>query len=594
MIALFILKVIALILLGIMLRMLLFFSTKKLLLIKPEYPTTYMVGSLLGAVTSFLQRYFVSIYIWFICFMLIYFEVMSNLFIAIAFYILSIAFWLYISYRFVQHVIAFNAAHNYPIFNESFQKRFYFIFTIFASSTLIILCFREAFLLATYQKSEFPTILLALYSIIIRTLIIFSIGKSEILHFIPARGAFWHFIAEYIEKYYYPLLTFIIIIMIMSDPYVGGYGNLVSYVLWGVIGTLVLVKVLTLAQYYSRTAAYRIFFYTDEEVTRERFAYAKTWYGLLVISLFIAIVLIGVFIGVKLWGKTITYDQILSFFEKPLFNTGIDVETQKFDYLTPLKIIKIIGIIFSGFLLASAVNRFIIARIFELLPVDLGIQNTVTSITRYFIIFSTIFIAFQWGGLGWLLIAFGVVIGSIGYIVKEPITDFISYFILLVQRPIKIGDYIEVDENTSGVVRQITPRSVILRKKDSYTIIVPNATLITNPILNWNYARNFVGLDDIIFTIPYGTDISTVKPILSKVFEENLHVLRSPRPIIRLERFGDNGYEFMIRGFISDTNTLAKWDIASDIRFALVKALAAHAIKVAVPTRLIISQQPSE
>ncbi len=79
----------------------------------------------------------------------------------------------------------------------------------------------------------------------------------------------------------------------------------------------------------------------------------------------------------------------------------------------------------------------------------MGVQHTVTSIGRYIIVGIAIFFGFHMVGLGELVIyVLGALALGVGWILKEPISDFIAYFIILVQRPVKIGDYIRIDENT--------------------------------------------------------------------------------------------------------------------------------------------------
>jgi small-conductance mechanosensitive channel len=433
---------------------------------------------------------------------------------------------------------------------------------------------------------------LAVYSVIIRTLLIFSIGKDEIISLMPQRNAAWKTVADFIDKYYYLLLGIIIGLMLISDPYIGGYGNLVSYVLWGCVGTVALIKFLLFLQNYIKKKASRIFFRADEETIRERFAYAKTWYGLFVVALFILFVALGIILSLKIWGKTISIHDVNSVLNYGMVSAGFDQTIQQHIWLTPLKIIVIILFIFVGFIIAFTINRFVLHKIFQLLPVDIGIQNTITSITRYLIFIAAIILGFNWGGLGSILLGLGLVVGSIGYIVKEPIGDFISYFIILVQRPLKIGDLVKVDD-VLGVVRHITPRSVIIRAKNSYTIIMPNTMIINQPVFNWNYSRGFIAFDDITFTVPYTADPLVVKTIIAQVLDANTDILKSPRPIIRLENFGDNGYEFMLRGFLSSNKTLDIWDIASNVRLSLVQALQKNGIFLAVPTRLVLTKEAS-
>ena len=88
-----------------------------------------------------------------------------------------------------------------------------------------------------------------------------------------------------------------------------------------------------------------------------------------------------------------------------------------------------------------------------------------------------------------------------------------------------------------------------------------------------------------ILTIPYKHDPDPEKGLLLKVLDEHPLILKNPNPIVRLTEFGPYGYIFMVRGYIS-SNTVDQWDIASDIRLAIVKVLKKHEIEVAQSTHL--------
>src|SRR4029077_16260668 len=97
----------------------------------------------------------------------------------------------------------------------------------------------------------------------------------------------------------------------------------------------------------------------------------------------------------------------------------------------------------------------------------------------------------------------------------------VAYFIILVQRPVKIGDYIKLNEEAMGVVRKITPRSVVLRRKNSISIVIPNSKIITQAVENWNYTRNFVAFDDILVAIKFKEDPALVKNLLTQAVAEH-------------------------------------------------------------------------
>ncbi len=139
-------------------------------------------------------------------------------------------------------------------------------------------------------------------------------------------------------------------------------------------------------------------------------------------------------------------------------------------------------------------------------------------------------------------------------------------------------------------MRKITARAVILRRKNSMTLVVPNSLLINRTIANWNYTRNFIAFDDIIVHVDYSEDPERVKEVLYKVVEQHPNILKNPKPWIRLDDFAEYGYEFMVRGFISSVYTLEKWEIASNIRINIIKAFQAENIKIALPTRVLLTR----
>jgi len=144
-----------------------------------------------------------------------------------------------------------------------------------------------------------------------------------------------------------------------------------------------------------------------------------------------------------------------------------------------------------------------------------------------------------------------------------------------------------LEDNTPGVIRKITARSVIVRCRNSTTVIIPNSAMINRSIVNWNYSRDFIAFDDIQITIAYESDALLAQKVFYSVLTDSPYVLKNPKPIVRLDNFDENGYRFMVRGYLSSNYTHDQWDIASDIRLAMVKKLQENGIKVALPVRII-------
>lgn len=567
------------------------YITNKLVSIE-QAPMGVRWFSILTAVfLGFGIKHLISIIIWATLFVLLWSNYCTDPYPLILFYLFSIPYLLYMANRWMRYLVYFNQKYDYCFLSKEYQDRFVVVFSTLLYATIIIVFFREAFILGNYHKSELPTILLAINFIIFQISAILLLAKSQILSLISTRSELGQWIYQMVDTYYYLIQLFLIAVIVMSNPYVG-YGPLVLYILKRVFYTAILLQLLMWVHEWFKRVSSRIFFYfdQDDEIARDRFSYSKTWYGLLVVLIFAIFTFIGLLIASRIWHwpevllKIQNWSDVMTWIKTPFLLEGTRSAISLFT------IFKIIGFVFAGSLIAFAINRFVLGRIFDILLVDSGVQNTLASLIRYLIIITAIILGFNSVGLGelvWYLL-WALVLG-IGWVIKDPAADLIAYFIIIVQRPIKVGDYIYMDDQINGVVRRITPRSVEIRRKNSTTIVVPNIQVTTKSLANWNHARGFIAFDDILVTIPYKVDPEQVRELLMRVLHESRVVLKNPRPVVRLDSFSDLGFVFMVRGFLSSNHTLDMWDIASEIRFAIVKRLREHGIEIAYPVRIVTS-----
>ncbi|GMU19062.1 MAG: hypothetical protein AMXMBFR12_02540 [Candidatus Babeliales bacterium] len=564
--------------------------TNRLLTLEQAPMGIKWISVLIAALLGFATEHLVGIAVWASIFITLMMNPLPDPYVYILFYLFSIPYLLYLANRWMQYLVHFNETHNYIFLSKDYQERFVVVFSTLLYATIIIVLFREAFILGNYHKSELPTLLLALNFIIFQIAAILLLAKDQILSLISTRTELGKWIYEIVDTYYYLIQLVLIAIIVMSNPYVG-YGRLVLFVLKRLIYTALLFQLILWIQEWFKRVSSKLFFYfdTDEEVARDRFAYAKTWYGLLVVLLFAIFTFLALLIAARIWHwpevllKVQNWSDVVAWIRTPflLQNTQSPISLYT--------LFQIVGFILVGSLVAFAINRFVLERIFDIMLVDSGVQNTIASLIRYLIIITSLILGFRAVGLGelvWYLL--GALILGIGWVIKDPAADLIAYFILIVQRPIKVGDYVFYDSENYGVVRRITPRSVELRRKNSTTIIMPNLMATTRSVANWNHARGFIAFDDILITVPYKVDPDHVKELLIRVLDESKVILKNPRPVVRLESFSDLGYVFMVRGYISSNHTLDMWDIASDVRLAIVRRLREHGIEIAYPVRVVI------
>jgi small-conductance mechanosensitive channel len=535
-----------------------------------------MTGFILGTFIVFINAFSRALFIWIMIGSFCY--IIPDSYLFILFYLLSIPYLLYLSQRFMKMLILLNEQYDYVLLSEEFQRRFELVFSTLLYLTIIVFFFRQAFILSpVHLRSELSNILLAINFIILQISLILLITKEQIVGIIPDYSDVWRWVHSHVDHYYYLILFFVVAIIIMSNPYVG-FGRLVLYLLSGTIYMAILIKLLSLLHDFVKKSTSLIFFSQEDSIIRERFSYAKTYFGLVIIASFVILGFIGFIAMAKIWGWDVTLTELKRWLKVPLLLE---------DTVHPISIsslLKIIAFIIGGLAVAYSLRQYVLARIFDLLLVESGVQHTVNSILQYIVIIIAVFFAFNSVGLGSLIgNAFIALALGIGLYLKDPISDFISYFVILVQRPVKIGDYIKIDEETMGVVRKITPRAVILRRKNSTSIIVPNTYIVSKSIENWNYVRNFIALNDITLFVYFREDAQKIRALLHAAVEEHPNVLKNPRPVIRLNNFTEYGFEFMVRCFVSSAYTLEMWDLTSDIRLLIAKAFRENHIDFAIP-----------
>ncbi|NQV77132.1 MAG: hypothetical protein HQ490_02120, partial [Lutibacter sp.] len=261
---------------------------KALMLIPQDIQGLFLFSRIFAVLCGFLMQSLGPIFLWLLFFALLIFYQFSTV-CALFFYSTSIVFLIYISRSFLLYVLQFNRSVDYILLAESFEDRFAWIFSFFSISTITILFFRKMFMLVMiYQQSEFPIILLRFYHIVIFISVVFSIEKNEFLNLIPKTNTYFAEFSKLIDRYYYLLSLFIIMVLILSDPYLGGYGHLMWYIILNSMMTVLLLATMYLIHNAIKITSSKIFFKENSEfATKERFDYAKTWYAIFVVSLFI-------------------------------------------------------------------------------------------------------------------------------------------------------------------------------------------------------------------------------------------------------------------------------------------------------------------
>ena len=556
--------------------------------IKPEYGIISIVAGLIGLVVQFVARHLNGIYLWSLVLLLVRFGAVTT-YLATLFYLLSIPFWLFYVHQFIRYAKSVNASRDYPFASKKYHERFFWVLGVFLCSTVVLLFFKEA-LARVLPQSDAPRILQAINFIIFQVSLILMISRDQILRLIPRHTSLGKWVQELVDQYYYLFLSGIIFVIVMSNPYIG-FGTSFLYLIGRILLIMVLIPLVVMLHNALKSFLSSFFFYSDEEGRmNDRFPYARTSYGLFIIGSFLFFSVVALILASNVWGLKVGYHEIMSWLRKEWYSyqsaeTGVKVAVNF------IHVMRVFFYIFVGVVIAFLINKFILRRMFDLLLVNAGLQSIFLSLTRYIIVFVAIVIGLQSIGLGTSMLYLLAALAGLGVAGKEIIADFIGYFLILIQRPLKIGDFVRIglDEKgeLEGVVRHLSLRSVILRRKNSVTLIVPNSYVLSRPLTNWNYYRMYFAFDDILITVPYTADPDKIRELFLKTLDDNYEVLRNPAPVVRLQSFAENGFQFMVRGYLSHDKVYDQNDIASDIRLAAGTHLTRHGYEVAVPSRVL-------
>ena len=185
------------------------------------------------------------------------------------------------------------------------------------------------------------------------------------------------------------------------------------------------------------------------------------------------------------------------------------------------------------------------------------------------------------------LTAFAFISGAIaigvGFGAQNIINNFISGWILMWERPVRINDYIEIG-GTTGTVEKINTRSTRVRRVDGVHMLVPNSKLLEETVVNWTLVdkllRNIVRVG-----VAYGSDVTVVENILRQVTTEHPLVRSEPEPQVIFDDFGDNALIFDVYFWVDSAGEKSARQIRSDVRFQIDNHFRNSNVVVAFPQR---------
>jgi small-conductance mechanosensitive channel len=270
-------------------------------------------------------------------------------------------------------------------------------------------------------------------------------------------------------------------------------------------------------------------------------------------------------------------DPILKVLNYPLFTLGHSNLT----LATILKLAVLCGLVVIG---ERLLRRYLILKVLKRTKIDAALQYAIARITGYVIIVFGFYMALTAVeiNLNSLAVVAGAIGIGIGFGLQNIIQNFISGIIILAERPIAIGDRVEVG-GIAGTVSKIELRSTEIVSTDNISTIVPNSNFITNPVTNWSHGDPRVQIR-VPFGVAYGSDIEKLKRVMKEVADENNNTLQDPASRLFFVAFGDSSLNFEL-GVWTKTMTHSPRTFISEINFAIEHKLRENKIEMPFPQR---------
>lgn len=253
-------------------------------------------------------------------------------------------------------------------------------------------------------------------------------------------------------------------------------------------------------------------------------------------------------------------------------------------HISILTIIQALGSVLLTVLLAMWLGRMLEARIMHTQQLDSSLRVVFSKLVRVVLLVLGVMIALPLVGVDLTLLSvFGSALGvGLGFGLQKIASNYVSGFIVLLDRSVRLGDMITVD-NRYGEVTKLTTRYVVLRALDGTESLIPNESFIANTVINHSYS-NRQALLSMPFQVSYDTDLHALLAAMESVALTNARVMPQPPPRALVKEFADSGINLQLNVWLSDPES-GLGNLRSELNLAIWDYFKANGIEIPFPQR---------